>query len=82
MILILTPFLSCSSASTCPLTFVPAISNSIDLKLSQLPLAVGDFNNDDQLDIAIINYNKKNVDILLGYRNGTFPKEPTFSIAI
>jgi hypothetical protein len=35
-------------------------------------VAVGDFNNDDQLDIVVANYNAASVGILLGYGNGTF----------
>ncbi|CAF5142474.1 unnamed protein product, partial [Rotaria sp. Silwood1] len=35
-------------------------------------ITVGDFNGDNQPDLAISNYNMNNVGIFLGYRNGTF----------
>ena len=37
-------------------------------------IKVGDFNRDNHLDIATVNYNVNNVGILLGYGNGTFDK--------
>jgi hypothetical protein len=35
-------------------------------------LATGDFNNDNQLDIAIANYGSNSFSVLLGFVNGTF----------
>ncbi|CAF2178272.1 unnamed protein product, partial [Rotaria magnacalcarata] len=45
------------------------------------PLAVvsGDFNNDNQMDLAIANYGTNTVGILLGNSNGTFSKQSTLS---
>jgi hypothetical protein len=37
-----------------------------------ISVAVDDFNNDDQLDLAVTNYNATSVGVLLGYGNGTF----------
>jgi hypothetical protein len=42
-------------------------------------LAVGDFNNDNQSDIAIANSGTNNVGILLGYRDGTFRSQQTYT---
>jgi hypothetical protein len=42
-------------------------------------IAVGDFNNDHQLDIVVANYGTNNVGILLGYGNGTFAAIVTYS---
>ncbi|CAF1367328.1 unnamed protein product, partial [Adineta steineri] len=42
-------------------------------------LALGDFNHDGQLDIAIANYVLSNVGVLLGHTNGTFPLQTVFS---
>jgi hypothetical protein len=42
-------------------------------------VTVGDFNSDNQLDIATANWNNKNVGILLGYGNGTFAAIMTYS---
>ena len=42
-------------------------------------ISVGDFNRDNQLDIATANYNGNNVGILLGYGNGSFASVVTYS---
>ncbi|CAF4182995.1 unnamed protein product, partial [Rotaria magnacalcarata] len=42
-------------------------------------VAVGDFNNDTQLDIVVANSHDKNVSVLLGYCNGSFQNQMTFS---
>ena len=44
-----------------------------------IEVVVGDFNNDDQLDIAVANYWADNVGIFLGYGNGTFASQVTYS---
>ena len=41
-------------------------------------LAIGDFNNDNQLDIAIANYGSNNFGVLLGCVNGTFFSQLTY----
>jgi hypothetical protein len=41
-------------------------------------IAVDDFDNDGQLDIAVANYGTSNVGILLGYGNGTFAAVETY----
>ncbi len=42
-------------------------------------VAVGDFNNDNRLDIAVANSGTNNVGIFLGYGNGTFARQATYS---
>ncbi|CAF4013722.1 unnamed protein product [Rotaria sordida] len=42
-------------------------------------LAVGHFNNDSHLDLAVANYGTSNIGILLGYENGTFSNITTYS---
>jgi hypothetical protein len=42
-------------------------------------IAVGDFNNDDQLDIVVANSETKNVNIFLGHGNATFVQQATYS---
>ena len=39
----------------------------------------GDFNNDNQLDIVVANSGRDNIQILIGYQNGTFMKNITYS---
>jgi hypothetical protein len=42
-------------------------------------VAVGDFNNDTRLDIAVANFDGNNVGVLLGNGDGTFQAQMTFS---
>ncbi|CAF2835608.1 unnamed protein product [Rotaria sp. Silwood2] len=42
-------------------------------------LVVGDFNKDNQLDIAVANYGTDNIGIFLGYGNGTFASQKTYT---
>jgi hypothetical protein len=46
---------------------------------SPYAIAIGDFNGDDQLDLAVTNQDAENVGILLGIGNGTFLTPITFS---
>ncbi|CAF1186071.1 unnamed protein product [Rotaria sordida] len=43
-------------------------------------VTAGDFNNDGQLDIAVANIGTNTIGVLLGYSNGTFRDQMTFSI--
>ena len=42
-------------------------------------LALGDFNHDNHLDIAVANYGTSNIGILLGYGDGTFANQKTYT---
>jgi hypothetical protein len=42
-------------------------------------VAVGDFNQDHQLDIVVVNSGSNNIGVLLGYGNGTFSSPMTYS---
>jgi hypothetical protein len=42
-------------------------------------LAAGDFNNDDQLDIAVVTYSTNTLVIFLGFGDGTFTLFTTYS---
>ncbi|CAF3319218.1 unnamed protein product [Rotaria socialis] len=42
-------------------------------------VAIGDLNNDGRLDLAVANYLGNNVGILLGYGNGSFAQQTTYS---
>lgn len=44
--------------------------------------AVGDFNRDGELDIAVANFDDGTVSILLGYGNGTFHYQGAFAVGI
>ncbi|CAF3564904.1 unnamed protein product, partial [Rotaria sp. Silwood1] len=43
-------------------------------------VAIGDFNHDNQLDLATVNYGTNKVGIFLGIRNGTFQAQTTFLV--
>ncbi|CAF3745768.1 unnamed protein product [Rotaria sp. Silwood1] len=43
-------------------------------------VALGDVNNDNHLDIAVANYNTHNIGIRLGYGNGSFDNQVTYSV--
>ncbi|CAF1344331.1 unnamed protein product [Rotaria sordida] len=43
-------------------------------------LAIGDFDNDNQLDIVVANYGTNNIRIFMGYFNGTFASEQSYTI--
>ncbi|CAF0744124.1 unnamed protein product [Rotaria sp. Silwood1] len=45
-------------------------------------LTVGDFNKDNQLDIAVVNYGTNNIGIFLGYSNGTFANQKTYTTTL
>ncbi|CAF1053779.1 unnamed protein product [Adineta steineri] len=42
-------------------------------------ISLGDFNNDAQLDIVLANYGSDSLEILLGYKNGSFPMQMKIS---
>ncbi|CAF4827986.1 unnamed protein product [Rotaria sp. Silwood1] len=42
-------------------------------------IAIGDFNKDEWMDIAVANRNTQNVGIFLGYGNGTFSLQTTYT---
>ncbi|CAF1433358.1 unnamed protein product [Adineta steineri] len=45
-------------------------------------VVVGDFNNDSRWDIAVINYGPDSLGIFLGYDNGTFSAQTTYSTGL
>jgi hypothetical protein len=45
-------------------------------------ISVSDFNKDDRLDIAVVNRDTSNIGIFLGYGNGSFANQVTYSVGI
>ncbi|CAF1023077.1 unnamed protein product [Adineta steineri] len=56
-------------------TFEKQISYQIGTTSSPTSIALGDFNNDKQLDIVVATAGTNDITILVGYGNGTFTKE-------
>ncbi|CAF3755537.1 unnamed protein product [Rotaria sp. Silwood1] len=52
-----------------------------DINSNPSSIVVGDFNNDNHLDIIVANNGNGNIGIFLGYGNGTFTEQLTFSIS-
>jgi hypothetical protein len=62
----------------CGLTFGAAAVSSVGV--APRSIAVGDFNGDGRLDMAVANQNTNNVSILLGTGAGTFTSGGTFAV--
>ncbi|CAF4121645.1 unnamed protein product [Rotaria sp. Silwood2] len=45
-------------------------------------IAVNDFNNDNHLDIAVANYGTHTIGIFLGYGNGSFESQTTYTTSV
>jgi hypothetical protein len=45
-------------------------------------IAIGDYNKDAQLDIAVANYETKNIEIFLGNGNGMFTRQRSYGISL
>jgi hypothetical protein len=63
-------------------TFATQIKYSTGLNSFPESIAIGDMNNDNHLDIVVANSNTKNVGIFLGYGNGSFTNQKTYSISL
>lgn len=61
-----------------PVSFAPAV----DYTTGTLPFAnaVGDFNGDKILDVAVVNYSSNNVSVLLGKGDGTFAAAVNYTV--
>lgn len=63
-------------------TFQPQVLFSFGIGSAPTSVTVADFNKDNRLDIAVTNAGTNTVGISLGYGNGTFLLQPTFSTGI
>ena len=60
-------------------TFASQASYATGFHSNPSSVAVGDFNNDKQLDLAVANYGTGHIAVLLGHGNGSFAAPATFS---
>ncbi|CAF1265918.1 unnamed protein product [Adineta ricciae] len=63
-------------------TFSNPILLKIQNKAQPSSIAVGDFDNDKNLDLAVTNYYYDSIGVFLGYGNGTFQNEKVYRIYI
>jgi hypothetical protein len=60
-------------------TFSSQTTYFTDLRSQPYAVGVGDFDNDTRLDIVVANYGSNNVNIFLGYGNGSFADRLVFN---
>jgi hypothetical protein len=60
------------------LSFATAVNYAVGT--TPYAVAVGDFNSDGNLDLAVANYASNNVSVLLGTGTGTFAAQSTFAV--
>jgi hypothetical protein len=63
-------------------TFTPAPGSPVAVGVEPSALAVGDFNRDGKLDLAVANFEDNSVTILLGQGNGSFTPAPNSPVSI
>jgi hypothetical protein len=61
-------------------SFSSSIPYYMGLAAQSVSIAVGDFNKDHRLDIAVVNYGTNNVCLLFGRGNGTFTNETWYAL--
>jgi hypothetical protein len=61
----------------CNYTFLPVATFAT--ATTPYTVAVGDFNNDNRMDIVISSYNSNSGGVFLGYGNGSIGTQMTFS---
>ncbi|CAF3297399.1 unnamed protein product [Rotaria sp. Silwood2] len=62
-------------------TFASVMTFSTGLGSYPYGIVIGDFNNDNQMDIVVANSGTDNVGIFLGYGNGSFQKQETYFVS-
>jgi hypothetical protein len=68
-------FPTCCTDNTCQLTFKRMVASTQSYDSRPRHVAVGDFNNDNHLDLAVANSGTDNIGILMGYGNATFANQ-------
>ncbi len=50
--------------------------------MSPISIIAGDFNNDTKIDLAVTNRGDNTISVLLGYGNGTFRTQISYTVGI
>ena len=61
-------------------SFIPKINYSLEAKSFPISVAIADFNNDNQLDIAVTNNYYSYIGIFLGFGNGSFSIQKSYAL--
>jgi hypothetical protein len=61
-------------------TFANPITYMMETASTPYSIAVGDFNNDNHLDLVVANYGSNSVDILFGSGNGSFERALNYAV--
>jgi hypothetical protein len=79
----------CSSAGTVSIllsdgagNFLPAVTSPVTVGVNPWSIAVGDFNNDGNLDLAVANFTNGTVSVLLGDGAGNFTSATALPVSV
>jgi hypothetical protein len=61
-------------------SFTIPIIYTTNLGSQPVSISIGDFNDDNEVDLVVANYGTHNIGIFFGYNNGTFDAQKTFSL--
>jgi hypothetical protein len=62
--------------------FISTAENPIEYNYGPRSVAIGDFNNDNCLDMVVANHIVNNIDIFFGYGNGSFGNQMKYSTGV
>ncbi|CAF1426016.1 unnamed protein product, partial [Adineta steineri] len=66
----------------CELTFIQTNQNPVEYNFGPRSVAVGDFNDDELLDIVVANSVVDSISVFLGYNNGIFASNMMYSTGL
>ncbi|CAF1333784.1 unnamed protein product, partial [Adineta steineri] len=66
----------------CELKFIQTLQNPVEYNFGPRSVAVGNFNDDELLDIVVANSIVNSISVFLGYNNGAFASNMTYSTGL